>query len=206
MTSITPNDGESALPWVLDVCPATLPSSTTINSFKCPNFTNCSKWSLNTLHFLVVCPFSQWYMQYKFWFLLARSPPVLLSHQKYGSFLICSRILWTGSLKATLISPSRTLSSWILSSLLGLDWKPPVYELFAYCEMASALPFFCCQSSSNLLYSSIHLINWCILLRGLMFKESHNFKSYGSPNLKVLAATFSLPPPISLYSSQYRLA
>jgi len=118
ITSITPNGGGSVFPWVLEACPVALPSGTTTNSFKCPDFTNCSKWSLNTLYCLVVCPFSRWYVQYKFWFVLAGSPLILLGHRKYGSFFIRSKILWTSSLNTTLISPVRTLGSWILNSLL----------------------------------------------------------------------------------------
>ena len=90
-----------------------------------------SKWSLNTLHCLIVCPFSRWYVQYKFWFLLTGSPPILLGHRKYGSFFIHSKILWTGSLNVTLISPIQMFGSWILVSLLGLCWKPPGCESFA---------------------------------------------------------------------------
>jgi len=39
---------------------------------------------------------------------------------------------------------------------------------------------------------------------GRMVKESLSSESWGSPNIKVLAVTFSLPPSISLYSSQYK--
>lgn len=57
ITSITPNGGGSVFPWVLDAYPVALPSGATTNFFKCLDFTNCFKWSLNTLHCLVVCPF-----------------------------------------------------------------------------------------------------------------------------------------------------
>lgn len=53
----------------------------------------------------------------------------------------------------------------------------------------------CCLLSSNLLYSSILLISWCMFLEGRMVRESLNFDSWGSPNLKVLATTYSFPPP-----------
>ena len=42
-----------------------------------------------------------------------------LGHWIYGSFFICSRILWMGSLNATLISPVQVFGSWILISFLS---------------------------------------------------------------------------------------
>ena len=77
ISSITPNGSGSVFPRFLEVCPAILPSGAATNSFKCSAFTSFSKWSLNTLHCSVMCPFSWWYVQYKFWFLLAGSPPHL---------------------------------------------------------------------------------------------------------------------------------
>ena len=56
------------------------------------------------------------------------------------------------------------------------------------------------------LYSSIRLMSCLISSGGLFVKDSHSSESLSSPILKVLAAIFSLPPQISLYSSQYRLA
>ena len=66
ITSITPNGGGSVFPQFLEVCPSIFPSGAAMNSFKSLDFTSCTKWSLNTLHYSIVCPFSWWYIQYKF--------------------------------------------------------------------------------------------------------------------------------------------
>ena len=83
------------------------------------------------------------------------SLPILFGHRKYGSFLIQSTILCTGSLNVTFTSPIYASGSWILESFRGLNWKPPCRGLL----MIGALPLLCLWSSFNLLYSSIRLIN-----------------------------------------------
>lgn len=113
-----------------------------------------------------------------------RVTDILLNHRKYDSFLICSKILWTGSLNATLTSSIWMLGSWILNSLLSFDWKPLVHESFAYYELTGALPLFCCWSSPNLLYSLIRLISYRMFLGGLIVNKFRNSKSSGSPNLR----------------------
>lgn len=185
MTSITSNGGRKGLPRGLEVCPIPWPSWFTTNSFKCPDLPNCSKWSFKNLHYSVVCPLSQWYVQYK----------------QYGSCLIWSRILCTGSLNVTLTSLTLAPSSWILKFPQDLDWKPLCWDSFEYCGVTGALPLLCCQSSSNLLYSSIRFISCLISSSGLIINDSRNYGSSGNPNRNVLVATFSFLPPISLYNS-----
>lgn len=82
ITSIIPRGEGNTFRWFLEVYLVVLPHCSTTNSFKCLAFMTCSKWSLNTLQCSVVWPFSQWYMQYRLWFLLDRSPPILPGHQK----------------------------------------------------------------------------------------------------------------------------
>ena len=122
------------------------------------------------------------------------SPPILFSHLKNGSFLIWSTILCIGSLNATFTSPICASGSCILKSFRGLKGKMPCRERFN----SDALPLLCSQSSTRRLYSSIHLMSCLISSRGLFFNDSRSSKSSGSPILKVLAAIFLLPPPISL--------
>ena len=62
------------------------------------------------------------------------------------------------------------------------------------------------RSSSNRLYSSIRLISCHMPSGGFLVNDSRSPESLRNPILKVLAITFLLSPPISLYSSQYRLA
>ena len=95
------------------------------------------------------------------------------------------------------------LSVWFLNPQIfpSLDWKPPCRGWL----MIGALPLFCCRSSSNLLYSSIRLINCLISSRGLLVTESYNLESLDNANQKVLIVIFLLPPPILLYNSQYQL-
>ena len=93
-------------------------------------------------------------------------------------------------------------SSCILKSFLGLEGKMPYRERFSN----KALPLFYNRSSLRHLYSSICLISCLISSGGLFVNDSRSSESLGNPILKVLATIFSLPPSISLYSSQYRLA
>ena len=123
--------------------------------------------------------------------------PILFSYWKYGLFLIRSTILCTGSLNITFTSSAWVPGSWILKSLRGLDWKPPCLGWF----VIRALPLFCCRLSSNLLYSSIRLMNCLISSGSLLVSEFHSLESSGNPNRKVLAAIYSVPPSISSYNS-----
>ena len=97
-------------------------------------------------------------------------------------------------LKHHIHSPHMCPGFWILKSFWILDWKSPCSGWL----MIGALPLFCCRSSSNLLYSSIRLINCLISLRGLLVSDSHSSESSGNPSRKVLTAIFSLPPLISV--------
>ena len=142
----------------------------------------------------MVCPLSLWYVQYKFWFLRDGSPPILFGHLKNNLFLIRSRILCTGSLNATLTPSICASGSYILKSFFGLARIMPYQDL----PSNGAFPLFCSRSSSRCLYPSMHLISCLISSGGIFINDSHNSESLGSPILKVLAAIFSFPPPISL--------
>ena len=142
----------------------------------------------------MVCPLSLWYVQYKFWFLQKGSPPILFGHLKNGSFLIRSTILCTGSLNATFTSPICASGSCILKSFRGLGGKMPYRKRFN----SGVLPLIYSRTSSRHLYSSMRLMSCLISSKGLFFNNSCSSKSLGSPILKVLAAIFSLPSPMSL--------
>ena len=125
MTSMIPRGKGRVLPQLPKTCPLVSPPCPIINSFKCPTYTSCSRWSFNTRNCSVVWLFSLWYVQYKLWFFLVRSPPIFPSHWKYGSFFMRSRILWTGSLKATITLLGCGTVFGLLDSLLVLCWNPP---------------------------------------------------------------------------------
>ena len=57
--------------------------------------------------------------------------------------------------------------------------------------------------SKGLLYLSIWSVSWCTLVTGLPVKDLLSPCSLGRPTLKVLMATSSKSPSISLYISQY---
>ena len=122
LQSLPMEEGEG--PSLLSTLLVSLSPESTTNSFRYPAFTNCPIWSFNTRHCSVVCPLSLWYVQYKFWFLLDGSPPILFGHMKYGSFFIRSMILCTGSLNVVFTSPSCNFGSCILNSFQGLGWNP----------------------------------------------------------------------------------
>ena len=142
----------------------------------------------------MVCPLSLCYVQYEFWFLRDRSPPILFGHLKNGSFLIWSTILCTSSLNATFTSLIFAFNSCILKSFCGLGGKTPCRERFSN----GALPLLYSRSSTRRLYSSIRLMSCLISSGGLLVNDSHSLESSGNPILKVLAVIFSLPQPISL--------
>ena len=60
--------------------------------------------------------------------------------------------------------------------------------------MIGALPSFCCQSSSSLLYSSMRLINYLISSRGLLVNESRNSGSSGNHKSKSTCYDFFIAP------------
>lgn len=92
-------------------------------------------------------------------------------------YFFFSRILCTGSLKATFIP-----SGWLTG------WKPLVWCSLWYWGATRAFPLPYSLSSSSLLCSSICLISWCMFSRGFIVKESFSSDSWGSRSLKVLAA------------------
>ena len=194
MTSITPNGGGGWFPLCWAPFLVSLSPEFTTNSFRYPTFTNCLKWSFNIWHYLVVCPLSLWYVQYKLWFLLDGSPPIFFGHLKYGLFFIQFMILCTVSLNIVFTSPTYNSSSCILKSFRGLDWNPFCRGRFTN----GTLPLLCIRSSSRHLYSSIHLMNCLISSGGFLVNDSYSLESSGSLIVKVFAAIFSLPSSISL--------
>ena len=124
-------------------------------------------------------------------------PLILFGHLKNGSFLIQSKILCTGSLNATFTLLICASSSFIRKSFLGFQGKMPCQVRFSN----RALPLFCNRSSWRRLYYLMRLISCLISLGGLFANDSHSLESSGNPILKMLAVIFSLPQPISLYSS-----
>ena len=130
ITSIIPNVGGYTPAWFTNVCPMDPPFCLTTYFLKCLALTNYSKWTLNVLHCYVVCPLSQWYVQYKLWFLLVGSLPILLGQQKYSSCFILSIFRCPGSLNATLTHSVSALSFYPLASRRGLCWKPLGWESF----------------------------------------------------------------------------
>ena len=90
-------------------------------------------------------------------------------------------------------------SGWLLLYLSGLNslisWGTSLVFLFPCCC--------CCWSSSILLYLSTLSISYRKLVTGLPVKDFLRPCSEGSPTLKVLIATSSKSPSISLNISQY---
>ena len=130
---------------------------------------------------------------------------ILFGHLKNGSFFIFSRTRCTGS-------RNTTLTTWVLVDPIGLTWSFRGRTTLNRSDLKSllpwgitfTLPFPCCWSSLTLLYLSIRSISWRTLVTGLPVKDFLSPCSLGRPTLKVLIATSSKLPFISLYISQYQ--
>ena len=104
MTLIVPSEGlEEVFPRApdLDWSPCLLSQYKNCCNFS--SLTNCSKWFHSVLQSSVVCPYSWWYWQWRFWLCLEGSPLILFGHLKHGSFFIFSKTWCTGSLNTALI-------------------------------------------------------------------------------------------------------
>ena len=134
-----------------------------------------------------------------------RSFAILLGHLKNGSFLIFSRTWCIGSQNTALITcvsagldcPAKSL----LGRLLLLNWSD--LKSFLSWGTIFALPLPNCWFSSTLLYLSIRSMSWHRLVTSFPMRDFLKLCSVGRPLLKVLMATSSKLPSISLYISQY---
>ena len=131
-------------------------------------------------------------------------PVILFGHLKNGSFLIFFRT-WCTSSQNTIITawvladpnyPTKSL--WDRLLLYQSDLK----SLISW-RITLAFHFPYCCSSSTLLYLSIRSMSWRTLVTGLPIKDFLKPCSTGRPTLKVLMATSSKSPSISLNISQY---
>ena len=144
-------------------------------------------------------PRSWWYWQLRLWLLLVGSPPIWFGYLKYGSLLIFSKIWCIGSRNIVLTTwvtvdldcPAKSLWGQLLLYLSDLT------SLLSY-ETTLAFPFPCCWSSSTCLYSSMWSMSWRTLLTGFLVKDFLNSCSACRLILKVLIATSSKFPSISL--------
>ena len=135
-----------------------------------------------------------------------RVSPILFSHLKYGLFLIFSKIWCIGSRNTVLTTwvavdpdcPAKSLRGQLLLYLSDLT------SLLSY-ETTLAFPFPCCWSSSTCLYSSMWSMSWRTLLTGFLVKDFLNSCSACRLILKVLIATSSKFPSISLNISLFHM-
>ena len=127
-------------------------------------------------------------------------PIILFGHLKNDSFLIFSKTWCTGS-------RNTALTAWVLA-----DLDCPAKSLFVYWSnlksliswwITLAFPFPCCWSPLILLYLSIWSMSWRTLVIGLLVRDFLKPCSAGRLTLKVLMATSSKSPSISLKIFQY---
>ena len=133
-----------------------------MNYFSFLALINCSKKSLRVLQSSVMWPWSWWYLQYRLWFHLVGSPPILFAIWSRAYFL-SSPALGTQALWIWISLPvcySRVLGWKTLLGLLGLKWSG--WGSFHLVVKTIYFPLHWTWSSSTLLYSSILSINWCI--------------------------------------------
>ena len=135
---------------------------------------------------------------------LIGSPAILFDHLKNGSFLIFSSTYCTGS-------RNTALTTWVLAdpdcptkSFRGriLLYRSDLKSLLSW-GITLAFPFLYSWPSFTLLYLSIRSISWRTLVTGLPVRDFLKSCSAGRPVLKVLMATSSYSPSISLNISQY---
>ena len=127
-------------------------------------------------------------------------PTILFGHLKNDSFLIFSKTWCTGS-------RNTALTAWVLADLdcpaksLLLYWSD-LKSLISW-GITLAFPFPYCRSPLILLYLSIRSMSWHTLVIGLLVRDFLKPCSAGRLTLKVLMATSSKSPSISLNISQY---
>ena len=129
---------------------------------------------------------------------------ILFGHLKNDLFLISSRTWCIGSWNTALVVWVVADPDCLVKSLRGqllLNWSD-LKSLLSW-GITFALRFLYCWSSSTLLYLLIRSIKWITLVTSLPVRDFLKPCSVGRSTLKVLIATSSKSPSISLYISQF---
>ena len=144
-------------------------------------------------------PRSWWHWQWRLWLLLVGSPPILFGYLKYDTLLIFSKIWCTGSRNTVLTTWVAVDPDCQAKSLQGqlLLYLSDLTSLLS-CETTLAFPFPYCWSSLTCLYSSMWSMSCRTLLTGFLVKDFLKSCSACRLILKVLIATSSKFPSISL--------